>query len=264
MSPVIAFPNIDPVIVQFGPLAIRWYALAFIAGLLIGWKYIQKLVAKPPHAMDAAQVDDFVVWATVGVVLGGRLGYVGFYNLSYYLENPLNILTVWQGGMSFHGGVIGMIAAMWLFSRKRGLNFLAVCDVCSAAAPIGLFLGRLANFINGELFGRVTDAPWGVVFPHGGPAPRHPSQIYEALLEGFLLFIIIYLLTKSETIRRRPGVISGVFLLGYALSRATVEFFRQPDAHIGFLSGGATMGQMLSVPLLLLGIYLIWRPGRPV
>ena len=264
MMPVIAFPNIDPVIVQFGPLAIRWYALAFIAGLLIGWKYIQKLTTKPPHAMDNAQVDDFVVWATLGVVLGGRLGYVGFYNLSYYLENPLNILTVWQGGMSFHGGIIGMIAAMWLFSKKRSLNFLAVCDVVAAAAPIGLFLGRIANFINGELFGRVTDVPWGVVFPHGGPSPRHPSQIYEALLEGLVLFIVIYFLMKNETIRRRPGIISGVFLVGYGLSRAIVEFYRQPDAHIGFLSGGATMGQMLSVPLFLLGIYLIWRPGPRV
>ena len=264
MMPVIAFPNIDPVLIQIGPFAIRWYALAFIAGLMIGWKYIQKLVAKPPGAMTPMDVDDFVVWATIGVVLGGRFGYVGFYNFQFYLDNPLAMLQVWQGGMSFHGGVIGMIGAMWLFARNRGLNFLAVSDVCCAAAPIGLFLGRIANFVNGELFGRVTDAPWGVVFPHGGPNPRHPSQIYEALLEGLLLFLVIYFLAKNKYIRRRPGLISGVFLAGYGLSRASVEFFRQPDAHIGFLSGGATMGQMLSVPLVLLGFYLIWRPGRAI
>ena len=264
MRPVIAFPNIDPVIIQIGPFAIRWYALAFIAGLLIGWKYIQIIVAKPPCAMSAKDVDDFVFWATIGVVLGGRLGYVGFYNLGYYLDNPQTILLVWQGGMSFHGGMLGMIAAMWLFARKHKLQLLAVSDVCSAAAPIGLFLGRLANFINGELFGRVTDAPWGMVFPHGGPKPRHPSQIYEALLEGLVLFLVLYFLAKNENIRRRPGIISGVFLIGYGLSRTIVEFFRQPDAHIGFLSGGTTMGQVLSLPLVLLGFYLIWRPGQRI
>jgi phosphatidylglycerol:prolipoprotein diacylglycerol transferase len=262
--PVIAFPNIDPVIVQIGPFAIRWYALAFIVGLLIGWKYVSVIVTKPPHAMQAKDVDDFFVWAVLGVILGGRFGYVGFYNLEYYLDNPLAMLQVWQGGMSFHGGLLGMIAAMWLFARKRGLNLLAVSDAICAAAPIGLFLGRLANFVNGELYGRVTDAPWGVIFPGGGPNPRHPSQIYEALLEGLVLFIVLYLLARSETIRRRPGILSGVFLAGYAVSRGIVELFRQPDAHIGFLAGGWTMGQMLSLPLFLLGAYLIWRPGRRI
>ena len=264
MMPAIAFPNIDPVLIEIGPFAIRWYALAFIAGLLIGWKYIQALVAKPPSAMTAKHVDDFVVWATLGVVLGGRFGYVGFYNLEFYIANPLAMLKVWQGGMSFHGGVIGMIVAMWLFARKHGLSLLALSDACGAAAPIGLFLGRLANFINGELFGRETDVPWAMVFPHGGPNPLHPSQIYEALLEGLVLFILLYILSRNEAIRRRPGILTGVFLVGYAISRAIVELFRQPDAHIGFLAGGWTMGQMLSLPLLLLGLYLILRPGRRI
>lgn len=264
MMPAIAFPNIDPVLIEIGPLAIRWYSLAFIAGLLIGWKYLQSYFAKPPSAMTAKHVDDFVVWAILGVVLGGRFGYVGFYNLEFYIANPLAMLKVWQGGMSFHGGVIGMIVAMWLFARKHGLSLLALSDACGTAAPIGLFLGRLANFINGELFGRETDVPWAMVFPHGGPNPRHPSQIYEALLEGLVLFVILHILARNEAIRRRPGTLTGVFLVGYAISRAIVELFRQPDAHIGFLAGGWTMGQMLSLPMILLGLYLIVRPGRRI
>ena len=260
--PIIAFPNIDPVLIQIGPFAIRWYALAFIAGLLIGWKYMQCFVNKPPNAMTVKDVDDYLVWATIGVVLGGRFGYVGFYNFVFYLDNPLAILQVWQGGMSFHGGVLGMIAAMHIFARKRRLNFLAVSDASCLVAPIGLFFGRLANFINGELIGRETTAPWGVVFPHGGPNPRHPSQIYEALLEGVVLFLILYFASRNAAIRSRYGVLSGLFLAGYAIARSIAELFRQPDVHIGFLFGGITMGQMLSVPLLLFGLYLIWRPGR--
>ena len=260
----IPFPAIDPVIISFGPVAIRWYSLAYIAGLVLGWRLLRRLVQRPPDVAGMEQVDDYLVLATLGVILGGRLGYVLFYNFEIYLSNPLAILAVWQGGMSFHGGMLGMIAAMWLFARKHKLQLLAVSDVCSAAAPIGLFLGRLANFINGELFGRVTDAPWGMVFPHGGPKPRHPSQIYEALLEGLVLFLVLYFLAKNENIRRRPGIISGVFLIGYGVPRTIVEFFRQPDAHIGFLSGGTTMGQVLSLPLVLLGFYLIWRPGQRI
>jgi phosphatidylglycerol:prolipoprotein diacylglycerol transferase len=258
----IPFPNIDPVLIEIGPFAIRWYALAYIVGLLAGWKYIVAFIKKPPHVMGIKDVDDLLVWVTLGVVLGGRIGYVAFYNFAYYLENPLAILVVWQGGMSFHGGAIGVLVATYLFCRRRGLNIFAVGDAVVCAAPIGIFLGRIANFVNGELFGRVTDVPWGVVFPHGGPAPRHPSQIYEAILEGLILFLILYVLSRNEKIRNRPGVLSGVFFLGYSAARAIVEIFRQPDAHIGFLAGGLTIGQILSVPVLLFGLYLIFRPQK--
>ena len=178
------FPDIDPIIFQIGPLAIRWYALAYIAGLMLGWKYIVRLVRRDGDgaAMSEIQVDDFLVWATFGVVLGGRLGYVLFYKPGYYLENPADIIAVWQGGMSFHGGLLGVTAAMVLFSRKYSLSLLGVTDLISMAAPIGLFFGRLANFINGELWGRTSDVAWAMAFPHGGPEPRHPSQIYESLL----------------------------------------------------------------------------------
>jgi len=256
------FPAIDPVLIEIGPLAIRWYALAYIFGLLIGMFYMRAFVAKPPRVMSKRDVDDFLVWATLGVILGGRFGYVLFYNFDAYLANPLAIFKVWEGGMSFHGGLIGVLAATWLFARRRGLNFLAVGDAVAVAAPIGLFLGRLANFINGELFGRVTDVPWGMVFPHGGPLPRHPSQLYEAFLEGLVLFVVLWLCARSERIRRRPGMLGGIFLIGYAMARASVEFVRQPDAHIGFLWAGATMGQLLSLPFLLIGLYLLLRRGR--
>ena len=262
MIATIPFPNIDPVLIQIGPLAIRWYSLAFIGGLLIGWKYMIAFVSKPPHAMSKAEVDDFLVWATVGVVLGGRLGYVAFYNFGVYLSEPLAILKVWEGGMSFHGGLIGLVVATLMFTMRRKLNPFAVGDAIVCAAPIGLFLGRLANFINGELYGRVTDAPWGVVFPTGGELPRHPSQLYEAGLEGLVLFAILFWLSRIESIRTRPGVLSGVFMLGYSIARALVELVRQPDDHIGFLAGGATMGQLLSIPVLLFGLYLIFRPRR--
>ncbi|NQV56817.1 MAG: prolipoprotein diacylglyceryl transferase [Rhodospirillales bacterium] len=263
MITAIPFPSIDPVLIAIGPLAIRWYALAYIAGLLLGWKYVKIYVAKPPGAMQEKDIDDFLVWATLGVVLGGRIGYVVFYNGEYYLSNPLAILKVWQGGMSFHGGAFGMIAAVYLFARKRGLALLGVGDAIAVAAPVGLFFGRLANFINGELFGRVTDVPWAMVFPHGGPNPRHPSQLYEAFLEGLVLFVLLYFLARNEKIRNRPGVLAGVFFIGYAISRALVELVRQPDIQIGFLAGGFTMGQFLSLPFLLLGIYLlVRRPGH--
>lgn len=262
MTFAIPFPHIDPILIEIGPLAIRWYALAFIAGLLIGWKYVLAFVAKPPNAMSTNDVDDFLVWATLGVVLGGRIGYVGFYNFEFYLSNPLAILQVWQGGMSFHGGAVGVLVATALFCKRRKLNIFAVGDAVVCAVPIGLFLGRLANFINGELFGRVTDVPWGVVFPHGGALTRHPSQIYEAILEGLVLFLILYFLSRKDSIRLRPGVLSGVFFLGYSAARGLVELFREPDAHIGFLAGGITMGQLLSAPVLLFGLYLIFRPHK--
>ena len=267
LSSVVAalpFPDIDPIIFQIGPLAIRWYALAYIAGLMLGWKYVVRLVRQDDDkaAMTIVQVDDFLVWATVGVVLGGRLGYVLFYRPEFYLQNPAEILAVWQGGMSFHGGLLGVTVAMWLFSRKYDLSFFGVTDLISMAAPIGLFFGRLANFINGELWGRTTDVAWAVAFPHGGPVPRHPSQIYEALLEGALLFVILWVLRNKSGKAGLPGYLTGVFIAGYGATRFFVEFYREPDAHLGFLFAGATMGQLLSVPLILLGGWLMLRARK--
>jgi phosphatidylglycerol:prolipoprotein diacylglycerol transferase len=280
----IPFPDIDPIIFSVGPFAIRWYALAYVFGLLIGWRYLRvfnnwapagltgetRLLAFTSRAgAEGAEdvkrnVDDFLVWATIGVVLGGRIGYVLFYNFPYYAAHPLAILRVWQGGMSFHGGLAGMVVAVIIFARVRKIPFLAMADAVSAAAPIGLFLGRLANFVNGELWGRTTDVPWAVIFPNGGPAPRHPSQIYEALLEGVVLFLVLYFLSRIEAVRRRPGMLTGVFFIGYALARGFVEFFRQPDVQIGFLPGGTTMGQWLSVPVLLVGVafLVLAKPQR--
>ncbi len=269
---VLPFPAIDPVLIAFGPLAIRWYSLAYIAGLLIGWGYVVRLAgargrdgAGADPTMTRLQVDDFLVWATLAVIVGGRLGYVLFYDPAAYLENPSRILALWKGGMSFHGGLLGMLAAMALYARRIGLPFLAVSDLVACAAPIGLFFGRIANFTNGELFGRPSDLPWAMVFPAGGPLPRHPSQLYESFLEGAVLFAVLWYLFHRTGLRRRTGALSGIFLIGYAAARMAVEFVRQPDAHIGFLVGGATMGQLLSLPMAALGLFLVWRaraPGR--
>ncbi|RCK44735.1 diacylglyceryl transferase [Thalassospira profundimaris] len=261
----LAFPAIDPIAIAIGPLAIRWYALAYIAGLIIGWRYVLAYINKPPYVMTRNQVDDLLFWATIGVIVGGRTGYVLFYNLDFYLANPSHILKVWEGGMSFHGGMLGVIIAVFCFARHRGISFLGVVDAVAAAAPIGLFFGRIANFINGELFGRVTDVPWGMVFPRGGPEPRHPSQLYEAGLEGIALFCILFAISRSEKMRSHTGVVGGVFLAGYGISRIIVEFFRQPDQQLGYLVFGATMGQLLSVPMVLVGagvaIYGLKRPA---
>ena len=253
----IAFPNIDPVAVEIGPFAVRWYALAYITGILLGWQYALHLIKRPPYVMTREALDDFIVWATVGIILGGRLGYVLFYKPGYYIEHPLEVLFIWHGGMSFHGGMLGVISAIILFARQRGVSMFALGDVISAVAPIGLFFGRLANFINGELFGRVTDVPWAMVFPHGGPEPRHPSQLYQATLEGIVLFAVLAVLAHRVELRRRPGFIGGAFLCGYALARMTGELFREPDAQLGFIIGPVTMGQLLSVPMLIAGAWLI-------
>jgi len=253
----LSFPQIDPVLIEIGPVAIRWYALAYITGLVLGWRYMIWLAKQAGSFVKAIDADDFLTWATFAVILGGRLGYVIFYKPEFYLANPGEIIKTWQGGMSFHGGLIGvMIAAVW-FTRLRKIQFLAFMDLASAVAPIGLFFGRMANFINAELWGRTTDVAWGIVFPGGGPYPRHPSQIYEALLEGLLMLVILHLVWRRESLRSKPGVITGVFLIGYALSRMFVELFRQPDAHLGYLIGGTTMGQWLSVPMILIGLLMI-------
>jgi phosphatidylglycerol:prolipoprotein diacylglycerol transferase len=200
--------------------------------------------------------DDFVIWITLGIILGGRTGYVLFYNFAHFAANPIEILQLWNGGMSFHGGVIGCIFAIVLFALHRGLPVLSLGDVTAAVAPIGLFLGRIANFINGELWGRPTDVPWAMVFPHGGPMPRHPSQLYEAALEGVVLFIIVGLLVRAGALKR-PGIVTGVFALGYGVARITCELFREPDAQLGFLWGGLTMGMLLCIPLILAGIAVL-------
>ena len=258
----LAFPQIDPILFQVGPLAIRWYALAYIAGLLLGWRYMLVLNARRAKLTTTEVIDDLLVWAIVGVILGGRLGYVLFYNLPHYAANPLAALAVWQGGMAFHGGLLGVTVAMIWFARRRDLELLRLSDLVSCAVPLGLFFGRIANFINGELFGRTTDLPWAFVFPRGGPLPRHPSQLYEAALEGLVLFLILAWLAWRRDASSKPGLLTGVYLCGYALARALVELVRQPDVQIGLLPFGTTMGQWLSAPMLLGGLYLIWRASR--
>ncbi len=258
----IPFPAIDPVLVEIGPFVIRWYALAYIAGIVLGWRLARRLCALRPVAATPEQVDDFITWVTLGIILGGRLGYVLFYRPGHYLSNPLEIFAVWQGGMSFHGGAAGVILAIVLFARRRGLDMLALADRTTAVVPIGLFFGRLANFINGELWGRATDVPWAMVFPGGGPEPRHPSQLYQAGLEGVALFALLMALVTNPAVRARRGFVSGAFLAGYGVARFIGEFFRQPDAHLGFLFAGATMGQLLSVPMVLAGAWLMLR-ARP-
>ncbi|WP_417428243.1 prolipoprotein diacylglyceryl transferase [Kiloniella sp.] len=252
----LTYPEIDPIAISLGPLAIRWYSLAYIFGIILGWRYCRWLCFQAPRQLRPIAMDDFIVWATLGIILGGRLGYVLFYNFTYFLYNPLEIFAVWQGGMSFHGGLLGVITAMVLFARKEKVHFLALADIIACATPIGLFFGRLANFINGELFGRVTTAEIGMVFPNGGPLPRHPSQLYEAGLEGLTLLLILYLVARAGGLRRR-GLTAGLFLVGYGLSRTIVEFFREPDAHIGFLFAEITIGQLLSSPMILIGIGLV-------
>ena len=253
------FPDIDPIAIEIGPIAIRWYALAYIAGILGGWRYASGLNAGAWAVLGKEKLDDFVVWATMGIILGGRLGYVLFYKPGYYLEEPLEALFLWRGGMSFHGGAIGVILAIVLFARKEGVSLFRLGDLVTQVVPIGLLFGRLANFINGELYGRASDAPWAMVFPHGGPLARHPSQLYQALLEGIVLFVALALISRTAIARARAGFVAGAFLAGYALARLVGELFREPDAHLGFLVGGLTMGMLLSLPMLAAGAWLMTR-----
>jgi phosphatidylglycerol:prolipoprotein diacylglycerol transferase len=259
--PLLPYPAINPVLVHIGPLAVRWYALAYIVGILVGWVYARALIASKSLWGGAAPLtvidfDDFIIWVTLGIILGGRIGYVLFYNLSLFAAHPGQIFQLWNGGMSFHGGFLGCTVAIILFARRRGIPILSLGDITTAVAPIGLFLGRLANFINGELWGRPADVPWAMIFPTGGPAPRHPSQLYEAALEGIVLFVVLNLLVRRGALKR-PGVITGAFALGYGIARTTCEFFREPDPQLGFLWGGLTMGMLLSIPLMLAGIGIL-------
>ena len=285
MPPLLAipFPAIDPVALSLGPIEIKWYALSYIAGLIGGWYYARRLVAADGlwgvvRRPSLADVDDLVVWVALGVVLGGRIGYVLFYNLPLYLAHPIEILAIRNGGMSFHGGFLGAILALLLFARARGLNGYTMLDLAAVVVPIGLFFGRIANFVNGELWGRAApDFPYAVVFPTGGDVPRYPSQLFEAATEGLVLFAVMALCVRRFGFRR-PGLIGGVFVLGYALARTACEFFREPDRQLGFLfghdvgpvGGGVTMGMLLCLPMAVVGLtYIVlaargWtRPRRP-
>ncbi|GJE09344.1 MULTISPECIES: prolipoprotein diacylglyceryl transferase [Methylobacterium] len=278
------FPAIDPVALAIGPITIKWYALAYIAGLIGGWYYARRLVmadslwgvVKRPQVID---IDDLVVWVALGVVLGGRIGYVLFYNLPMYIADPMEILAIRNGGMSFHGGFLGAILAFLLFARAKALNGYTLLDIGAVVVPIGLFFGRIANFVNGELWGRAApDFPYAIIFPGGGPLPRHPSQLYEAATEGLLLFIVMAIAVRRFGFRK-PGLLGGIFVLGYALSRTVCEFFREPDRQLGFLfgdhlgpmGGGVTMGMLLCVPMMIVGLtYIVLaatgrtRPRHPV
>jgi phosphatidylglycerol---prolipoprotein diacylglyceryl transferase len=259
--PILPFPAINPVLISIGPLAVRWYALAYIVGIIAGWLYARAIIANErfwngPAPLTVVDFDDFVIWITLGIILGGRTGYVLFYNLPHFISHPVEIFELWNGGMSFHGGVAGCIVAIVFFALQRRIPMLSLGDVTAAVAPIGLFLGRIANFINGELWGRPTDVPWATVFPNGGPMPRHPSQLYEATLEGIVLFIALSLLVRKGALKR-PGVVTGCFALGYGVARIICEFFREPDVQLGFLWGGLTMGMLLCIPLMLAGVAIL-------
>ncbi|MCA1490865.1 prolipoprotein diacylglyceryl transferase [Sinorhizobium alkalisoli] len=266
---ILPFPEIDPVIFTIGPLAVRWYGLAYVAGILLGWFYARRILQRPAlwrnatPALTLTQLDDFLLWAAGGIVLGGRLGYILFYDIDAVLDNPIRAIEIWNGGMSFHGGLLGTTLAMIVFARKHAIAVWSLFDLVAAVVPIGLFFGRIANFINGELWGRLSSMPWAVVFPTGGPFARHPSQLYEAALEGFLLLAVLAYFVYPRKALKNPGLVTGIFTCGYAASRIFVEFFREPDPQLGYLFGGwLTMGMLLSAPLALAGIWAILRARR--
>lgn len=254
----LAFPEIDPVLVHLGPLAIRWYSLAYIAGFLGGYGLLRREIGKGRLPITKEHLDDLLFWGVIGVILGGRLGYVLFYQTAMLWEAPLEVVKVWHGGMSFHGGLLGMIGAVLWVTRRIGVGFFQVMDHIAAVAPIGICLGRLANFVNGELWGRAADVPWAMIFPGGGDVARHPSQLYEALTEGLLLFVLLQVLLRCTKALQSPGVISGFFLLGYACARFACEFFREPDPQLGFVVGDwMSQGQLLSLPVMAFGVFFI-------
>ena len=296
MFSVLLYPEFNPVFLHVGPFSIRWYALAYIFGLVLGWRLMRRLVLRPPEVASPIQVDDFLTWATLGVVLGGRLGYVLFYQPGLYLTHPVQIFEVWDGGMSFHGGIIGVGVAIAIFCYRNAIPILGFADRVAVCAPIGLGLGRIANFINGELWGRPAPLWWpgAMVFPRAIPTtqpsmqtydalrdtvcaglapescvPRYPSELYEAFMEGLVLFVVMVLLSRNDRIRARFGMLTGCFLVGYAIARTTCEFFRAPDFFLRFLVAdiGLSMGQLLSIPMFIAGLVLLWwareQPARP-
>jgi len=257
---LIPFPAIDPVLIQIGPLSVRWYGVAYAAAILWACFYPKRLLKYYPSTIKPLVFDELIIPLIIGIVVGGRLGYILFYNLDHFIKNPLEIFMTWQGGMSFHGGLAGVIAALYGYAYRQRLSFLAVTDVIAMGAPMGLFLGRIANFINAEHYGRVTDVPWAVIFPGGGPLPRHPSQLYEAIGEGLIIWALLYSIWRWQpNYRMRPGSISGLFLLSYGLIRSFIEVFRQPD---GIVMSGTplelTLGQVLCLPMIVGGFYLLW------
>lgn len=260
MLPVIAFPMIDPIAVQIGPLAIRWYALAYIAGIVLCWRIVRRVAEAAPTVGTPRQTDDFVTWATLGIILGGRLGYVLLYRPDHYLFAPWEIPMIWQGGMAFHGGALGVIIAALWFTRTQNINPLAFGDRVAVGVPIGLLLGRLANFINAELYGRPSTVPWAMVFPTDPlQLPRHPSQLYQAFLEGALLLGVMLFLAGRPALRARVGFLTGALIAGMGGARIIGEFFREPDAHLVNLTGIITIGQLFSLPMLAAGIWLMRR-----
>lgn len=262
----LTYPQISPILVQIGPVAIRWYALAYLVGILIGWWLLKRICKKYDFSLSKNQLEDLVFYITLGIILGGRLGYVLFYGESLF-HNWFEVFEIWKGGMSFHGGAIGVIVALFCFAKRYGFAFFKLSDIVVLVVPIGLFLGRLANFVNDELWGRVTDVPWAVRFPSGGFLPRHPSQLYEAFFEGIFLFCLLDGLWRVRWVRNHTGFVSGVFALFYGICRISMEQFREPDAHMGFFFEYFTMGQLLSIPFIVIGIWAMfyaWRKKQTV
>jgi len=260
---LIKYPVFDPIAIAIGPIVIRWYALAYIGGIVIGWIYARSLLKNTklwsgPAPISLIQLDDFILWVTVGIILGGRPGYVLFYNFPFFAHHPAEIFELWKGGMSFHGGFLGCVVAVTWFARTNNVPILSLGDITTAVGPIGLFLGRIANFINDELWGRAADPdlPWAMIFPTGGPVPRHPSQLYEAGMEGILLFTVLAIMIRLGALKR-PGLVLGSFITLYGVARIVGEHFREPDPQLGFLWGGLTMGMLLSIPMVIGGIIMI-------
>lgn len=279
LAAILPFPDLDPIAINLGPIPVHWYGLAYVAGILLGWFYARRLLDNsalwpnnsPP--MTRQHLDDFILWVAIGIVFGGRIGYILFYDLDKVLADPIRAIQINKGGMSFHGGLAGTTIAMFLFAKRSKIPVWSMFDIVAAVAPIGLFFGRIANFVNGELWGRVTDVPWAMVFcsPHviaahdgicpAGPDPRHPSQLYEAGIEGIVLFLLLFILTRWALALKKPGTVSGIFVIGYAFSRIFVEFFRQPDEQLGYLLGTnwLTMGMVLSLPMVAIGLWAVIR-----
>ena len=255
--------NFDPVLIDLGIFQIRWYSVAYILGIVLGWMYANKIIKLTSNnkynfkQVTTTQFDNLIVYLVIGIILGGRLGYVIFYNLEYYTQNLLEIFKLWQGGMSFHGGLIGIIISTILFSKKSNTNFFKFADIISCVAPIGILLGRMANFINGELYGKITTLPWGIIFPYAGNLPRHPSQIYEAILEGIVLFLIINYLALKKELLFKTGFVSAYFLIFYSILRIFSEIFREPDIHLGLLFNHFSMGTLLSLLTIMIGLFII-------
>jgi len=252
--------NINPIAISIGPINIYWYGIAYMVGMVLGLYYALKIVSSQKVRcnldVEKEDIDEIFLWIVLGIILGSRVGYILFYNFAFYLSNPTSIFTLWEGGMSFHGGAAGVIIAIALYSWKNNKPFLGISDIICSVVPIGLFFGRIANFINGELWGKVTSVPWGIVFPNAGEYPRHPSQLYEAGLEGLFLFIVLALIILNKGLRKK-GLVSGSFLFVYSSSRIFIEFFREPDQHIGYILPNLTMGIILSIPFLVIGLFLM-------